>query len=591
MTAKQAKKQEPKLHVIQKMIGSDTYMVLADSSTHLEDEFANLYYSASEQSRVILMPPFEPKQLASLVTKNNILSQCIDAMEVNIDGTGHDFIAIDDDTEADATEVQLLKDFFNEPYPGVSFITMRRKLRRDLESVGYAALEVLRTMAGELVCLRNLETSNLRYLKLDEAVQVQKTVMRAGKELTLTVLERERRYVQRLGNRYYYYREFGTSRHCHKDTGKWEDDNHKIEVKDRATELIMFEVNQDISGPYGVPRWINQMPSVIGSRKAEEQNLEYFDAGGLPPAIIFVQGGMLAQSTSDQLKNYLTGANKSRNRAVVVEAMSSSGSLESAGSVQVKVERFGAEKANDSMYQQYDKNAEEHVRVGFRLPPLFLGKAADYNYATAVVAYMVAEEQVFQPERAEFDAKLNRTVLKALGIKTLQYKSKGITLKNVDAVLKALEIAKDIVDGDDFIDELNQVVNTSLKYKEPPEPPKPGPGQQFNPQTGEVEATPQQAAPDASKAAAVPNSGTATPKDGITKSATELVELAHRYAGARGWITTKSELDASAQTVLATEVAALTPNDRRAFNQIIAGHVFKDDDVDLVNLTECAHAH
>jgi capsid portal protein len=50
-----------------------------------------------------------------------------------------------------------------------------------------------------------------------------------------------------------------------------------------------------------------------------------------------------------------------------------------------------------------------------RLPPLFLGYAADYNFATAQTSYMVAEARVFEPERTEFDDLMNKTIIKELG--------------------------------------------------------------------------------------------------------------------------------------------------------------------------------
>ena len=167
----------------------------------------------------------------------------------------------------------------------------------------------------------------------------------------------------------------------------------------RGSELLILGINPDVTTPYFLPRWINQLPSVIGSRAAEEQNLQFLDAGGLPPAIVFIQGGTLIKDTSDQLRMYLSGLNKNKNRAVVVEVQSVSGSLDAAGKVDVKVERFGSAQSQDSMFTNYDEVTEEHVRVGFRLPPLFLGKAVDYNFATAQTSYMVAEAQVFLPER------------------------------------------------------------------------------------------------------------------------------------------------------------------------------------------------
>jgi hypothetical protein len=67
------------------------------------------------------------------------------------------------------------------------------------------------------------------------------------------------------------------------------------------------------------------------------------------------------------------------------------------------------------------------------------------------------------------------------------------------------------------------------------------------------------------------------------------VDIAHRYAQSRGLIAFKSEFTDAQKAELTTEVAALSKADHRAFNQIIAGYAFKDEDTNLVELVGCAH--
>lgn len=574
------KTEEPKLTFIQKVIGADTYLVMADSATQLEDEFANLYYTTASSSNVVLQPPYEPKMLAHLVTHNNILNQCIEAMEVNIDGTGYEFVAVEEGKEGDKAEKVLLEGFFNEPYPGKSFLQIRRKMRRDLESTGYAFVEALTNMEGGLVGVRNLDTLSMRFVKLDDPVMVKKTITRAGQEVEIQMMERERRFTQKLGNSTLYYREFGTTRQLNKITGEWAKEGEILPPEQQATQVILFGVNPDTKSPYSVPRWINQMPSVVGSRKAEEQNLEFFDAGGMPPAIIFIQGGTLAKDASDQLRAYLSGKNKHRNRAVVVEAQSSSGSLESAGSVQVRVERFGAERANDAMYANYDKNAEEHIRIGFRLPPMFIGRSQDYNFATAVVSYMVAEEQVFQPERSEFDEVINKTLIKALGVKTWKLASKPITLKTVEDKFKALQLIAEKVEGEDLVKEVNTIAGTDLKYKEPDPVPDP-------------------LAQAAALAAggAVPGKEKKNPTLPLSPEEKEpqkrfnLVKVAHDYGIMNGLLVSKSELTDDEKTEVSEVVKSLKGQDRVTFNEMVSAYTLGGVSKDLVTLTGdcCGH--
>lgn len=614
-SVKKSDRPESKITFIQKVIKEETWMVMAQSAVELEDEFSSLYWTAGTQNNLFLMPPFEPNVLLNLVQTNNVLNQCVEAMEVNIDGTGHEFIAVEEGEDIDEEEENIAKAFFDEPYPNISMVTIRRKLRRQMESVGYGFIEVLRSISEEVVGLRSVETAHIRMVKLDKPIQVKKKIERDGKEVELTLWVRERRFAQTVAlKQQVYYREYGTTRHINRDNGDWEEEGKPVPPEKRGSELLCLGINPDITTPYWLPRWINQLPSVIGSRAAEEQNLQFLDAGGLPPAIVFIQGGTLIKDTSDQLRMYLSGLNKNKNRAVVVEVQSSSGSLDAAGKVDVKVERFGSAQSQDSMYTNYDEVTEEHVRVGFRLPPLFLGKAADYNFATAQTAYMVAEAQVFAPERGEFDEMINKTIMKELKLKTLKFRSKPITLKDVATQLKGLELAAPVATRESYLKEMNTVTSMSLELAALPHPNVAG--DQEHPGVPTIAETPHEQLP-ASMAPPLITSPQSEPKEPPPekethvvlkpgdqmhpipkknqtikvppkkekKAAMELMSLVQDYAVLKGLIPNliqKREL-VSVERIAEVEdaVQALTPDDSRAFNNLLAMYVFGSDDADL----------
>lgn len=612
---------EPKVTFIQKTIKGDTFLVMAQTSIELEDEYTTLYYTAHNQNNLFLEPPFDPTVLLNLVNTNNTLNQCIEVMEVNVDGTGYDFVQLDDEGDKpDPDELEEAKAFFGEPYPNESFQKIRRKLRRQLESVGYAYLEILRNQLNEIVGFRNVETHHVRMVKLDEPVMVEKKLLRGAKEVTMKMWDRERRYAQRVALKtLVYYKEFGATRDVDRNTGRWETKDNPLLPQNKGTELMIFGINPDVMTPYFLPRWINQLPSVIGSRKAEEQNLQFLDAGGMPPAIIFIQGGTLGKQAADQLNMYLSGQNKNKFRAAVVEAVSSSGSMDSAGTVKVSVERFGAEQAKDAMFMKYDENTYEHVRVGFRIPPLFLGKAADYNFATAQTAYMVTEAQVFQKEREQFDSLINMTIMKELGFKTIKLKSKPITLRDVANQLEALKIVKDVATRDSFLETINDM--TGLELELAPEP-QPDPGAATDPLTGGPAAPgapgsvmssgrvmpgqpqppplPQQpATPPMRGGVQKPQFTAPTPKGAITpgavlpkakpagapngatpgtpakfkKVASELIALADDFAAARGLIPGR-QLSPARQVMVKQEVDELDEDDMNAFNMLVAKYAY-----------------
>lgn len=587
-------------------------LIVNGSDAFPEDSFLGSYYTGGSAGAVaVLEPSFKPGTLQALVTQNNTLGQCIAAMEVNIDGTGHSIDLTEGATENES-EKGMLEAFFKEPYPGTTMIALRRQLRVDLESTGNAYLEVIRNAADEIMMLNYLDANYIRLLRYDDPVVVTKTLSRSGRDVSVQVRSRERRYVQLINGKKVYFKEFDASRDVDRASGEWFKGNGRLVINQRGSEILHLTANKEPKSPYGVPRWINQLPSVLGSRKAEEFNLEFFDAGGLPPVLVLVQGGYLGDTVKDDLVAHLSNKGN-KHRAVVVEAISSSGSMDSAGSVQMRVERFGSERQSDSMFQMYDKNSEEHVRTAFRLPPMFIGKSQDYNFATAYTAYMVAEAQVFSPERDEFDQMINNTIVKAMGLKSYHFRSKPMTLVDVQNQLKALELVADKdISGEEKVSVLNEITGLSLTYqtqaKTEPATPKP----LVDPKTGlpydkpmSPPKTPEeQAAADAAATQARQQQledraaqhehelALAKARKEIKKAEVDyLDELASKWLSLTGLDQSATHLSSNEQLVVKDALKALTGTQLNIFNELVAAKSMLNTPVEgngLVELCGCA---
>lgn len=447
-----------------KVIGSNAY--------EPEDEYLQYYFGGARDIGAII-PPYNLHKLDSLCQENNALNPCIEAMVTNVDGTGFDIVKDDgDDAEVaaeapDDPQIQEMWDFFNEPWPGESFVTQRKNLRRDIKRTGNAYLEIIRNAKDDIVFSKNVESVMMRLLRLDDPQVQTMQVRRKGVNVTMKMRVRYRRFVQLLnGIQLRYFKEFGCPLDLDKDTGKWAPEGTRLPVAKRATEILHFIDIPDTRTPYGLPCWINELPSVIGSRQAEEFNLGYFDSGGVPPVLILLQGGVLSVESRKAVEQRLVfGPASSKNRVQVLEMEPSGGSLDSPATGKITVERFGSERQNDSMFEKYDDKCEVRVRRGFRLPPIFVGSAADYSFATAFASYTVAEAQVFRPERAEFDEIISLKLVRALGYEGYKIKSRPLNIEDATLRLQGLEIAQTTqqVDAAVILNEINEAVGTRLK--------------------------------------------------------------------------------------------------------------------------------
>ncbi len=410
---------------------------ILSNALEVEDGFANEYGGN------IVEPEIPPERFASLVEQNNTLSQCISAMEVNIDGTGYEIVRADKvalSTE-DKIEVAKLDEFFSEVYPATSLTTVRRQNRRYLESVGYSCIEVIRNPKGDIIFLRTLDPKTIRLMKLGPSVPAKKSITRGGTTLTVNLQVRERIFVQMINTNKVYFKEFGASRDLDKKTGKWAQSGSQLPADTRSSEIIYLTVNKSVKTAYGVPRWLNNLPSVIGSRSAEELNLEYFDSGGVPPLMVLIAGGSMGAEALKQIRALLSGKAKEKLRGVVADIHSTTGDIHKGGGVSVQVETFDSARQQDSMFETYDEKCEKRTRGSWRLPPLFVGKAEDYSFASVFASYTLGEAQVFSPERDEFDEAFNNTIMKVLTGGLYLLRSKPLTVADATSKLKALELA------------------------------------------------------------------------------------------------------------------------------------------------------
>ena len=334
----------------------------------------------------IIHPRYNPIHLQFVAMENNALLQCVEAMEINVDGTGYSVERADGHplTEDDAKAVADVRDFFDHISPEGSFITVRRRLRRDLEMTGNGYLEVLRDAGGEIVFINHLESGITRIVKKDSPVRVEETIKRGGRERRVRRYTVERRYAQVVGTKLVYFKQFGAKRRLHARLGCWEGDSRLrtpenkeglISDKDNASEIMHFILHKDPLLPYGNPRWISQTPSVVGSREAEEYNVAFFKHGGLPPALIFIAGGAMSETHRNALSSYLGARAKNKQRGAIVELFSTSGELggTGAGNVKVTVERFGC----------YSRDTEVLTEKGWVPFPKWRGeKVASFDLET-----------------------------------------------------------------------------------------------------------------------------------------------------------------------------------------------------------------
>ncbi len=425
--------------------------------------------------------PYDPRLLCNLFELSSALRPNIDAYVTNIDAFGHTFepkidLSADDanqvisnamfldrahlherDSNAPAPklpseaevfakieeirmtmliELGTLKSFYNSCCVGIDFVKLRRKTRQDIEVLGNGFWEAIRNAEDRLVLFNYVPAFSIRLGRLGRVVEVPVRVESSDISFEeVQVRMRFRPFIQNLtpnqGGRRTWFKEFGDPRIMSNRTGNLyetvEDLKFTEESASPATELLHFSVDSPRT-PYGIPRWIGALLAVMGTRQAEEVNFLYFDNKSIPPLAILVSGGRMAPQATEKIRTYMDEEIKGKrnfHKILILEAEPAGKHQDGVGRVKIEIRPLTQAIQSDALFQKYDERNADKVGQQFRLPRMLRGDIRDFNKSTAFAALMFADQQVFGPEREDFDTDQNRKIFPDLGIKFWRYRSRA----------------------------------------------------------------------------------------------------------------------------------------------------------------------
>jgi len=353
--------------------------------------------------------------------------------------------------------------WFEQACQEMPFDELRRRAAWDREAIGHGAWEVGRDSTGGLRRLAYLPGHTVQPVADDQDCAVLVDVpWRVSPVATrqVAVYRTFQRYVQIQGRAKVYFKELGDPRLVSDRTGavyadKTTDSGRVVtsaadlmaakEPKaNPAREILFFPIPWP-NAPAGVPRWVGNLPAVMGQREAEELTWYYFQNKSVPVGAWVVTNGTLADGVKEQIQE----ATKTRlkgiegfHRALVIEvkAPPSRGTERNPTPAVQWIDLMGANK-DDTGWTKYDKANRDKIGSAFRLPPLLRGEApSDLTRANSYASLEFADQQVFAPERKAFDWIMNQRILPELGCDLVEFVSGSPTTTDAAALADAADV-------------------------------------------------------------------------------------------------------------------------------------------------------
>ncbi len=383
----------------------------------------------------IVRPPLNMAELASLQEASSDLAPTIDIMAVGIDGFGARLVPRSPDKEfAKKFEAEIKKErawlqsLLDSPNADGSLVNLRKITREDLEGTGNAYWELIPGVVSDrYTSIEKVDVSTM-YIStpdrqftprvvnyLDENFEIQKK----------TFYRRFRRFVQVVGNKKVWYKEFGDPRVINRENGEVVEKTKGFDKKKAANEIYHFKIYTPRNSPYGLPRFTGNIISIKGSRSAEETNILTQQNNHVPSMAIMVSGGALTDGSINRIREFVdTQIKQSSNysKFLILEGESQSDGLSTPNNMKIEIKPLSEHQHKDELWQQYDKNNVAKLRRSFRMSPILVGSAENFDRATATTSEMLTEKYVFSPEREAFDEFFNMLIIHQ-GARFLKFKS------------------------------------------------------------------------------------------------------------------------------------------------------------------------
>lgn len=389
--------------------------------------------------------PIDMRGLKGLVDNSTILPQCIRAYKSNIAGFGIN-IRYKEDIDEETAEMKAEWEAAEQIIALLNMDMMTKEVfenvTQDKETYGISYCEVIRDMSGrvaELQFIIDTVSIDMTY-PLEPPVDVK--YFYKGQEVNRK--KKFRKFRQTVAGKTVYFKEFGDPRIMDKRNGNYQEkDKDAISVDDQANEIIEFRIG---SQPYGEVRWIGQVLTVDGNRRAEVLNNNYFREGRHTPLMILVKGGTLTDESFTKLQGYMDEikGESGQHAFLVLETESNDNAavFDNEKSADIEIKDLASILQKDELFQEYLENGRKKTQSAFLLPDLYVGYTTDFNRATAQTAMEVTEKQVFQPERTSLAWIINNRLLNEYQFKYVEVFFEAPDITNPEDIQKILNVTE-----------------------------------------------------------------------------------------------------------------------------------------------------
>ena len=361
----------------------------------------------------VITPPWNLYELANYYDTSFANHAAIDAKVQNIVGLGYDFevspkTMVRLETNSDPESVARarkriermkveLRDWLENLNDEDSFTNVMMKFYTDVQATGNGYLEVGRAVNGRIGYLGHIPSTTMRVRRLKDG------------------------YVQIIGNKVVYFRNFGAT------------NQNPITTDPRPNEIIHFKEYSPLNTFYGIPDIMSALNALHGDQLASQYNIDYFSNKAVPRYVVTLKGAKLSSDAEDKMFRFLqTSLRGQSHRTLYIPLPGDTDS----NKVEFKMEPIenGIQEAS---FREYSKQNRDNILMAHQVPLSKIGGSDASNIASALAQDRTFKEQVARPAQKGIEKVINKIIREQTDV--IDFKFKELTLTDEIAQSQIIE--------------------------------------------------------------------------------------------------------------------------------------------------------
>jgi PBSX family phage portal protein len=267
-----------------------------------------------------------------------------------------------------------------------SFTSTMEKVFTDVQSIGNGYLEIGRTVQGEIGYVGHIPATTIRVRRLRDG------------------------YVQIIGNKVVYFRNFGAK------------NKNPVTEDPRPNEIIHFKQYSPLNTFYGVPDIISAITSLQGDMLASQYNIDYFANKAVPRYIVTLKGAKLSADAEDKMFRFLQTGMKGQNHRTLYIPLPGDNDQ---NKVEFKMEPIES-GVQEGSFKEYRKQNRDDILIAHQVPLSKIGGGDSAAIAAALAQDRTFKEQVARPAQRQLEKQINKIIREKTDI--LDFKFNELTL-------------------------------------------------------------------------------------------------------------------------------------------------------------------